>query len=276
MPYADPIDDLRRATKPLCTALQAHPLYKRLATVEDIRFFMSRHVFAVWDFMSLLKRLQFGLTGSSLPWRPVGSPRVRRLINEIVLVEESDQVGGQTLSHFEMYRNAMEATGASTAAFDGFARLLDRGLTWHQALVAAGLPPEVHAFSKATAQVVLHGSLHEVAGAFAIGRECAIPEMFGAMVRSLSDDHPEQLGPFLAYLERHVEVDGDEHGPMTIKMLRCLCGDDPVQWAETTRAAVSALEARLALWDAMADILAARSVTTQNVPRSSPVVLVMP
>ena len=58
-----------------------HNLYKRLKNVNDIAVLMEHHVYAVWDFMSLLKALQSNLTCTSSPWKPVGDSAVRRLIN---------------------------------------------------------------------------------------------------------------------------------------------------------------------------------------------------
>ncbi|NBP59428.1 DUF3050 domain-containing protein, partial [bacterium] len=67
-----------------------HSLYGSLNGLDDLRAFSQVHVFAVWDFMSLLKSLQRQLTGIDIPWTPVGSASTRYLINEIVTGEESD------------------------------------------------------------------------------------------------------------------------------------------------------------------------------------------
>ena len=84
-----------------------HNLYKRLKSVNDIAVLMEHHVYAVWDFMSLLKALQSNLTCTSSPWKPVGDSAVRRLINSIVLEEESDvDADGVPSSHYEMYLDA--------------------------------------------------------------------------------------------------------------------------------------------------------------------------
>ncbi|MEY5131442.1 MAG: hypothetical protein RL734_1509, partial [Bacteroidota bacterium] len=81
-----------------------HDLYTSMKTGDDLRRFMETHVFAVWDFMSLLKALQKNLTCVDLPWMPKGDPEIRQLINEIVLGEESDiDEDGVIMSHFEMY-----------------------------------------------------------------------------------------------------------------------------------------------------------------------------
>ncbi|MFD9637544.1 DUF3050 domain-containing protein [Streptomyces violascens] len=91
-----------------------HPMYPLLDSLDRIRVFQEHHVFAVWDFMSLLKSLQRELTCVGVPWVPQGPPTSRRLINDIVLAEESDEVGDGYLSHFELYLRSMEEAGAGT------------------------------------------------------------------------------------------------------------------------------------------------------------------
>ena len=98
-----------------------HPLYKKLNSVEDIAVMMEHHVYAVWDFMSLLKALQSLLTCTTSPWKPVGDGKIRQLVNSIVLEEESDvDKENNPLSHYEMYIDAMKQCGANTSAIENF------------------------------------------------------------------------------------------------------------------------------------------------------------
>ena len=98
-----------------------HPLYNQLNTIEDVQKLMEIHVYAVWDFMSLLKGLQIELTCTTLPWKPVGDTKIRRLINSIVLEEESDvDADGNPSSHYEMYLDAMIECGADTKKIESF------------------------------------------------------------------------------------------------------------------------------------------------------------
>ena len=64
----------------LRAALLEHPIYTHLVSVADLRQFMEDHVFAVWDFVSLLKRLQQDMTCIRVPWFPASNARAARLI----------------------------------------------------------------------------------------------------------------------------------------------------------------------------------------------------
>jgi Protein of unknown function (DUF3050) len=56
-------------------ALLSHPIYTHVASVADLRRFTDDHVFAVWDFMSLLKRLQQDMTCIRAPWFPANNAK---------------------------------------------------------------------------------------------------------------------------------------------------------------------------------------------------------
>jgi hypothetical protein len=246
---AERLDFLQQRLHPFYKRLAEHPLYASFRTVEDLRIFMEAHIFAVWDFMSLLKTLQRGLTCVEVPWLPSPTPESRRLVNEIVLGEESDMYEGQHVSHFELYRMAMQSGGADTSAMDTLLQLLAQGEDLHTALERCGAPAEAIAFVKGTFQIITKGSLHQTAAAFTFGREDLIPEMFKGFVRDLDQKLAGSLGIFLWYLERHIEVDGEEHGPMALRMVSDLCGDDDRKWNEAEEAARTALKERLQLWD---------------------------
>src|SRR5260370_36978106 len=108
----------------------AHPLYAHLGDEGTIRIFMVAHVFAVWDFQSLLKALQRLVTCVEVPWLPTSDPEARRLLNEIVLDEESDQApGGGYLSQFEVYLQAIREYGANVTPLQTFLGQLRAGVT---------------------------------------------------------------------------------------------------------------------------------------------------
>ena len=235
------LEAVRSRIAPARARLLAHPLYARMASLDDVRMFMRSHVFAVWDFMSLLKRLQRDLTCVNVPWVPVGDAEVRFLINEIVCGEESDvdPLGGR-IAHFDLYLRAMHEAGADTSA-------VDKALA--AALVSAGVPAGAAAFSGSTFALATNGKSHEVAAAFTFGREDLIPDMFTELVTRLSREYPGKLDTFRYYLERHIEVDGGHHGAISLRMVELLCVDDDRKWSEAAEASVAAIESRLALWD---------------------------
>jgi hypothetical protein len=226
--------------------LIAHPMYRELYTLDDLRRFMESHVFAVWDFMSLLKRLQQLLTTVTLPWVPPPSKRVSRFINQLVLDEESDEDGrGGYASHFELYRRAMQEVGADTLYIDAVLRSIQHTGSWRPELI----PEPARSFVRTTFSLLERGQAHEIAAAFAFGREDAIPDMFRSLIGALDRQNPGLLVHLRYYLERHIGIDEQEHTPMALAMVEELCGADEIKWGQATRAVEVAVAARLALWD---------------------------
>jgi hypothetical protein len=253
--------ELAERLRPLYGRLAEHRLYQTFETIDDLRLFMEAHVFAVWDFMSLLKVLQRGLTCVDVPWVPSRFPESRRLVNEIVLGEESDRYKGMAMSHFELYRRAMQECGADLFAIDNLLRELAAGADWTAALARSGASRVAQNFVRSTFECIEAGKLHVTAAAFTFGREDLIPDMFRGFIRDQDERLSGRLSIFRWYLDRHIEVDGDEHGPMALRMIGELCGQDAVKWQQAGAAAERALEARLALWDGIADaIVASRTV----------------
>jgi hypothetical protein len=237
---------------PVRASLLGHGLYGRLITISDFRVFLEHHVYAVWDFMSLLKSLQRQLTCTEVPWVPRGDSRVRALINEIVHGEESDIGCGEVpLSHFELYLQAMEEAGANTAVIRGFIDRIARGVPVEVAGWEAGVPVCARRFMEHTFQVIRTRRVHEVAAAFTYGREGVIPELFGEIVARLDAESSGALKIFRQYLERHIVLDGEEHFHAGERMVALLCDEDPRKHEEAAVSAVEALEVRLAFWDAI-------------------------
>ncbi len=236
----------------LRTQLANHPLYGKINSQEKLQLFMEHHVYAVWDFMSLLKYLQHHLTCTQSPWVPKGSAELRFFINEIVLGEESDEdpTGGH-ISHFELYKRAMGEAGASHASIDKVVAALQQSHTIAEALNHAQAPGPAAKFVSSTFEIIGRDRLHEVAAAFAFGREDLIPDMFLAMVKELNAND-QQFNTFIYYLERHIELDGDHHAGLSALLLSHVCGDDAQKWTEATATAQEALRARIELWDGIA------------------------
>jgi hypothetical protein len=236
----------------LRAALLDHPLYAQVASVADLRRFMEDHVFAVWDFMSLLKRLQQDMTCIRVPWFPADNAKAARLINDIVIGEETD-VGpdGSYISHLALYLRAMADIGASTRQFEKFRSLVLVGIPVEAALARIGAPAHVQTFVAHTMTLANSGSTEEVLAAFFYGREDIIPEMFGRLLDTLygAKHNNDRLRHFIYYIDRHIELDGDSHGPMGRELLEDLVADSPHRGERALRAACSSIKARIGLWN---------------------------
>jgi uncharacterized membrane protein YozB (DUF420 family) len=250
------IAKIRVKTRAVQAAIEHHALYERLNSVAALQRFMEHHVYAVWDFMSLLKALQNELTCTQIPWRPIGDSDVRRFVNDIVHCEESDKLpNGRTLSHFELYLEAMHAVGANTTSIEQFIELIDAEVPLEEALDRAQAPQGSRVFVTETFEVINSGNISAIAAAFTFGREQALPSIFHQVVRQLERSERRDLSPLVTYLDRHIEVDGGDHGWLAEKLL-CACnGDDAEAWASAQSAAESSLMARLTFWDAVLDDL---------------------
>lgn len=241
------IDRLEAEITDARRAVIEHPMYAALDSGDAIRTFQEHHVFAVWDFMSLLKSLQRNLTCVELPWVPTGPTGSRRLINDIVLVEESDERADGFISHFELYLEGMTQAGANTSVIDTFIGRLRSGQPVLAAIDEADVPGPSGEFVRLTWGFIEGAPVHAQAAAFAFGREDLIPDMFQQVVGV--NERVGSLDTFVDYLARHIQVDSEEHTPMAMQMLADLCGDDEAKWAECAETVNLALDARARLWD---------------------------
>jgi hypothetical protein len=245
--------------EPISKRLEAHSVFSKLNTLDELRVFMEHHVFAVWDFMSLLKRLQEIYVPHGSPWVPQSDGNVVRFINEIVMEEESDQAynsdGERYASHFEIYLEAMTEVGASTDSINHFLNEV-RTSGLDKALNLSCVPSPSREFMNHTFELIGQGKGHEIAASFSIGRESIVPVMFKRILE-LTKIGVNDAPVFHYYLERHAHLDGEHHGPMALKLLDDLCANEPEKENEVILQVQSSLNARIKLWDGV--ILATES-----------------
>lgn len=253
------IEKIQQRIEPLRRQITNHKVYAVIGDMDDLRLFMQYHVYAVWDFMSLLKSLQNNLTCTSVPWFPKGSADTRYLINEIVVGEESDiDREGNRKSHFELYLDAMEQAGADTASIGGFVSELRQNGDLRKAFSVARTPQAARDFVEHTFAVINSSKPHLQAAVFTFGREDLIPGMFVSIVNDMHRIFPDSIGTFKYYLERHIEVDGDHHSQLALQMTANLCGQNELYWREAEEAVVQCLEKRLCLWNGVYQEIARR------------------
>jgi hypothetical protein len=245
-----PLENVKRLRKELAM----HPIYAAVKDMDDLTIFMQHHIYSVWDFMSLVKYLQNKIAPARTPWLPFGDVQVQRFINDIVLEEETDEGipledGTPTYtSHFNLYTLAMEEVkkGSNKLIKEFISNVASESV--EAALKTTPVPCAAKEFMQTTFGFIDSDKPHVVAAAFALGREHIIPEMFRALLAKMKISR-NQAEVFHYYLDRHILLDGDFHGPMSLRMLEMLCEGDEAKIAEAEEAALQAIQARIKFWD---------------------------
>ena len=242
--------NIKETISPFIDKIVNHQLYSAIEDIEDMRIFMQYHIYAVWDFMSLLKSLQKNLTCVSVPWLPVGDADTRYLINEIVTGEESDvDINGVRKSHFEIYLDAMDQCGADTTGIKTFISNLQQHGNLERSFKAAQTPSAAREFVNFTFSIINGNKIHLQSAIFTYGREDLIPCMFVSILNDIDRNFPDSVSIFKYYIERHIEVDGDHHSNLAIQMTENLCGKNETYWREAEESIKEALGKRIDLWD---------------------------
>ena len=233
--------------------LLKHKLYSNIETIKDLRVFTENHVYAVWDFMSLLKALQIKLTCTKTPWVPNSNSQTAYLINEIVLAEETDiNQAGKRKSHYELYLDAMIDIGAEIEFPTKTINKIASSGNIFMSIDKLEIHENIKEFLKFTFSVIKEGKPHKIAAIFTFGRENLIPNMFNEILREFEKNVTEgDISKLIYYFERHIELDEDEHGPMALEMVSMLAENDHEKWKEIEEISIEALEKRILLWDAI-------------------------
>ena len=249
------VEKIRDSIKEPREKLLNHKLYTEIKSIEDLQIFTSNHIFAVWDFMSLLKALQNNLTCTKVPWTPNKNSETAYLINEIVLAEETDiSQDGKRKSHYELYLDAMIDIGVKVENVEKNIMLLSSSDSIENSIEKLDIHPKIKEFLKFTFSIIDEGKPHKIAAIFTFGRENLIPNMFNEILHEFQNNFTEKdISKLIYYFERHIELDEDEHGPMALQMVNELAENDPLKWEEIRDISIVALEKRIGLWDAIYD-----------------------
>jgi hypothetical protein len=125
-----------------------------------------------------------------------------------------------------------------------------------KALYSPIVPLPSRYFTETTFCFIREDKPHLVAAALALGREKLIPAMFRQFLEQMRITET-QAPVFHYYLNRHIHLDEDFHGPLSIKLLEQLCGDDRTRLDEAETAAEEAICARIRFWDGVLEAIQA-------------------
>ena len=147
----------------------------------------------------------------------------------------------------------MRELGARTDNFESlpFGQLA-KGAT--VADVIGPLPAPVGNFLEFTFRTAMTGMPEEVAAVFCFGREDLIPDMFQKLLPKITAICPV-ASHFGHYLARHIEVDGESHGPFSKQLMEHFAGTSAEKWQAAAVSAKRALELRRDLWTYVVSIL---------------------
>jgi hypothetical protein len=243
------IEQLTERLSPLILEINHHPLYRSINTVEHLQLFMEQHVFAVWDFMCLLKELHRQIVSTSAPWFPPKDALSANLIGSILVEEEGDVTeDGTYASHYDIYITAMKQVGADTTLIERLMNLLAKGVETECALEQLPVSRVAKDFVKTTFSFFTL-EVHELAAAFVYGREGVTAKMFMPLLDQLKNQmtasHGQKFSTLIYYFERHIELDEESHFPKAIQMLANLVDEDEYKLRQVEAAAVRALTARI-------------------------------
>ena len=125
-------------------------------------------------------------------------------------------------SHFEMYLDSMNEIGANTNKIENLIELVKQGKDIFRIIQNHEISDEIKDFLNFTFSVIKNNKVHVTAAVFTFGREDLIPNMFIEIVRKIKLEN-KSVESLIYYLERHIEMDGDHHGPMAMNMIESLC-----------------------------------------------------
>jgi len=246
-------------------ALYAHPIYDSIETKQDMKIFMRNHSFAVWDFMVLLKSLQQKLTCTNPIWTPVKNTTCARFINSIVIGEETDEIEkNKFISHYDLYLKSMQDVNADTTPIKSFVTSLSKNPTASNAyklLLKVPIPMYTKSFVENTLLTITN-PLPYIAASFYFGREDPIPQMFTKFLANIqcSPSSSNEFKNIKKYLERHIEVDAEDHGPLSLELLKEV-SEDGKNNDMIIESGINAINHRIKLWDGILnDIKLARNL----------------
>lgn len=256
----EPIQQLTERLSPLTLEIVHHPLYHEISSIDHLRLFMEQHVFAVWDFMCLLKELHRRIVSTSAPWFPPKDALSANLISSILVEEEGDltEDGTEYASHYDIYLQAMKKISADIQPIKKLQSLLMKGSTIKEVFQQLLLKQSTKEFVLTTFSF-FECEAHELAAAFVYGREGITGAMFSPLITQLEVEmkhhNQSQFSTLIYYFKRHVELDSNDHFPKAIRMLSNLVNGDEKKLKEAENAAVKALTARIKFLTGIQEIL---------------------
>ena len=145
----------------------------------------------------------------------------------------------------------MSDAGANMEGINCLIKHLSANRSTAESLAKSNVPRVAQDFVRETFKVIDSGDATRIASYFVFGREALLPDIFVPIVEAIDQRDSNDLSRLKYYLSRHIDLDGDSHGPLGEQLVCNLCGTDEARWKSAEEAALHALEVRKNLWDAI-------------------------
>ena len=153
--------------------------------------------------------------------------------------------------------------------FRDFMERMKNGDEVAEALAGANVPQYIRRFVLENIDTAISKPAPAVAASFLFGREDLIPDMFTRLLEECGDSR--LMAPtFSYYLRRHIELDGDEHGPMGQIAMTTIAAGNSRNWRIAARSAKRAIKHRILLWDGVCESIR-RERRTRSVWAEAPI-----
>ena len=148
------------------------------------------------------------------------------------------------MSHFELYLSSMKNINAKTDHIESIVDDVSKNKP--KSFDKYNLEPECYSFLEGNNRLLNTNQLHIISALFTYGRETTLPGMFEKLLLRIGES--SKYDQLKLYLKRHIDVDSNRHGPLSLILFNKSCESDDSKYNQAVDAAIKSIEIRYNLW----------------------------